>query len=89
MLWLVNIMYFFLTIINNNKNLKFLQGFKISYSFYSCGWEKLEFQNDNLNIKNNKMINFCIMQSQKPINITGGPFYILSLEKFKSVSKYL
>ncbi|KAF7994465.1 hypothetical protein HCN44_003937 [Aphidius gifuensis] len=62
---------------------------QVSQSFFSSGWEKINFDNNiktQKNIKN--ILTIGIIRAQKPIIITGGPFYNLNLPTFKNgVSK--
>ncbi|KAK2582179.1 hypothetical protein KPH14_004536 [Odynerus spinipes] len=65
---------------------------RIADSVYACGWElamydKIEntSKNKQLSIKMRHSLLLFLLRAQNPIIMTGGPFYILSLETFKSV----
>ncbi|KAF7988679.1 hypothetical protein HCN44_001252 [Aphidius gifuensis] len=58
-------------------------GHEVSDSFFSSNWEKC---NDKIQIKIQNILKLGIMRSQKPIIITGGPFYIFNLETFKKLA---
>ncbi|XP_051169256.1 odorant receptor Or1-like [Leptopilina boulardi] len=66
-------------------------GLDVSYAVYSSKWVS---SYDNLdykiyNKKKNHLIKYAVLimsaRAQRPISLTGGPFYILSLETFKSI----
>ncbi|XP_026823893.1 odorant receptor 13a isoform X2 [Ooceraea biroi] len=72
-------------------------GTQIACSVYFCGWERWVFkecqsnfsgQKDGLkyyNIKRLRLVQMIMLRAQKPIILTGGPFYKLSLETFKVI----
>lgn len=64
-------------------------------SVYCCGWELLIFGKSKLYGKELKgrdigrLVQVIMIQAQRPIVLTGGPFYVLSLETFRVVSNYM
>ncbi|XP_044014852.1 odorant receptor 67c-like [Aphidius gifuensis] len=54
-------------------------GLKVGDSFFSSYWERLP------QLDTQKILLFGIINAQKPILITGGPFYILNLPTFKTL----
>ncbi|XP_019882318.2 putative odorant receptor 85d [Camponotus floridanus] len=71
-------------------------GLQIAHSVYCCGWELMIFQEKRNQSKNNfekqlkhyninRLVQMIMVQAQKPIVLTGGPFYILSLETFRVI----
>lgn len=76
------------------------QGLQIAHSVYFCGWELMIFQEKKNQSKNNfekqlkhyninRLVQMITVRAQRPIVLTGGPFYILSLETFRVVSNIL
>ncbi|XP_014609706.1 PREDICTED: uncharacterized protein LOC106789747 [Polistes canadensis] len=70
-----------------------LSSLQISDAVFACEWER-NIYDKNENTKERKelltnkvkhLILFLLLRSQKPIIMTGGPFYVLSLETFKSI----
>ncbi|XP_043498863.1 odorant receptor 83a-like [Polistes fuscatus] len=66
---------------------------QISDAVFACEWERIIYDKKE-NMKERKelltnkvkhLILFLLLRSQKPIIMTGGPFYVLSLETFKSI----
>ncbi|XP_032684230.1 odorant receptor 4-like [Odontomachus brunneus] len=65
----------------------------IPISIHSCGWEvaifdQKEESNTNKQFKSSDihiLAQMIIVQAQKPIILTGGPFYVLSMETFRAV----
>ncbi|XP_029667761.1 putative odorant receptor 85d isoform X2 [Formica exsecta] len=75
-------------------------GLQIAHSVYFCGWELMIFKERKDQSKNNfgKQLKHCnidrlvqtiMVRAQRPIILTGGPFYVLSLETFRVVSNIL
>ncbi|KAI4503493.1 hypothetical protein M0802_001715 [Mischocyttarus mexicanus] len=65
---------------------------KITDAVYACEWEQTTYdkientkERKELLLKVKHLILLLLLRSQKPIIMTGGPFYVLSLETFKSV----
>ncbi|XP_032684229.1 odorant receptor 33b-like [Odontomachus brunneus] len=66
---------------------------QIPHSVYSCGWEiiifeekkesstKKQFQYSDIS----RLVQMITIQAQRPIVLTGGPFYILSMETFRAI----
>lgn len=75
----------------------YTQGTQISHSVYSCGWELVNvekkresnFKTQSQNHSIYSLVQTIILRAQRPIVLTGGPFYALSLETFRAVSKIL
>ncbi|XP_029667762.1 uncharacterized protein LOC115238247 isoform X3 [Formica exsecta] len=76
------------------------KGLQIAHSVYFCGWELMIFKERKDQSKNNfgKQLKHCnidrlvqtiMVRAQRPIILTGGPFYVLSLETFRVVSNIL
>ncbi|XP_015121343.1 odorant receptor 13a [Diachasma alloeum] len=64
-------------------------GAGISDAFYCCKWEQSAGENESNSlqrIKENKMVAMGIMRAQKPMEIAGGPFYVLSLKTFRTLT---
>ncbi|XP_050450947.1 odorant receptor 4-like isoform X1 [Cataglyphis hispanica] len=75
--------------------LKYL-GLQIAYSVYFCGWEFIIFNERKDQSKNNigkqlklcnidRLVQMIMVRAQEPIILTGGPFYVLSLETFRVI----
>ncbi|XP_072751008.1 odorant receptor 13a-like isoform X2 [Anoplolepis gracilipes] len=71
-------------------------GLQIAHSVYFCGWEPMIFneRTDQSTNSFGKQLKYCninrsvqmiMVRAQKPIVLTGGPFYILSLETFRVI----
>ncbi|XP_070150568.1 odorant receptor 13a-like isoform X2 [Polyergus mexicanus] len=71
-------------------------GLQIAHSVYFCGWELMIFKERKDQSKNNfgKQLKHCnidrlvqtiMVRAQRPIILTGGPFYVLSLETFRVI----
>ncbi|XP_051168870.1 uncharacterized protein LOC127286479 [Leptopilina boulardi] len=80
-------LFFFCFVATHIKSL----GFKVADAAYACEWVS---SFDTLELKNKKfdrgkkvkyLILMVTIRSQRPILLTGGPFYILSLETFKAI----
>ncbi|XP_020292359.1 odorant receptor 13a-like [Pseudomyrmex gracilis] len=69
-------------------------GTQISHSVYSCGWELVNvekkresnFKTQSQNHSIYSLVQTIILRAQRPIVLTGGPFYALSLETFRAIS---
>ncbi|XP_046837750.1 odorant receptor 13a-like [Vespa crabro] len=68
---------------------------QIADAVYACNWEMIIYdkiesteKDKQLTMKVKHLILFLSLRAQKPIVMTGGPFYVLSLETFKSVNKF-
>ncbi|XP_018055303.1 PREDICTED: odorant receptor 13a-like [Atta colombica] len=66
-------------------------GLQIAQSIYSCGWEfvvfkkreKMDFGKQLKDIS--RLVQTIMIRAQRPIILTGGPFYVLSLETFRVI----
>ncbi|XP_025161170.1 odorant receptor 4-like [Harpegnathos saltator] len=65
---------------------------QIPHSVYSCGWEMMIFKQrkepstkKQFNNDINQLVNMITIQAQRPIVLTGGPFYVLSMETFRAM----
>ncbi|KAF7414922.1 hypothetical protein HZH68_003411 [Vespula germanica] len=70
-------------------------GLQIADAVYACNWEitiydKIESttKDKQLIMKVKHLILLLSLRAQKPIIMTGGPFYVLSLETFKSIMSF-
>ncbi|XP_071645980.1 putative odorant receptor 85e isoform X2 [Temnothorax longispinosus] len=68
-------------------------GLQIAHSVYSCRWELVDLKKKTY-VVSGKQIKHCnigrtvqiiMMQAQRPIVLTGGPFYVLSMETFRVI----
>ncbi|XP_018393059.1 PREDICTED: odorant receptor 13a-like [Cyphomyrmex costatus] len=68
-------------------------GLQIAHSVYSCGWELIAFtKKEQVDFKKQlklcdigRLVQTIMVQAQRPIVLTGGPFYVLSLETFRVI----
>ncbi|XP_025075235.1 odorant receptor 83a-like [Pogonomyrmex barbatus] len=66
-------------------------GLQIAHSIYCCDWELIIFDKQEqleLKLKHrniNRLVQTITVRAQRPIVLTGGPFYILSLETFRVI----
>ncbi|KYN04844.1 hypothetical protein ALC62_04228 [Cyphomyrmex costatus] len=68
-----------------------IAGLQIAHSVYSCGWELIAFtKKEQVDFKKQlklcdigRLVQTIMVQAQRPIVLTGGPFYVLSLETFR------
>ncbi|XP_067209476.1 odorant receptor 4-like [Linepithema humile] len=65
-------------------------GLQVAYSVFSCGWEleKGGQWSSEKQLKHRdtaRLVQTITLQAQRPIVLTGGPFYTLSLETFRAI----
>ncbi|CAL1677976.1 unnamed protein product [Lasius platythorax] len=72
-------------------------GLEIAQSVYFCGWELMMFKGRINQTENNfrkqlkhcknigQLVQIIMIQAQRPIVLTGGPFYVLSLETYRVI----
>ncbi|KAG7212890.1 hypothetical protein KM043_002242 [Ampulex compressa] len=73
-------------------NIKIMSS-QVADSIYCCGWESSLNEKEETTIVKQQfrlrrikdVMNVMIMRAQKPVIMTGGPFYELSLETFKAI----
>ncbi|XP_011874601.1 PREDICTED: odorant receptor 4-like isoform X2 [Vollenhovia emeryi] len=68
-------------------------GLQIAHSVYSCGWEfvdfekkaQVDFRKQSKHCDIGRLVQTIMVRAQRSIVLTGGPFYVLSLETFRVI----